>query len=124
MHNKISIAVTAAVLSPLFIANPVWATQKSMDESIVIARAETEGGSKGQTERDKSYPGWEGLQPFEEKRKEGGTGQPGMGQQPQGEGQQGQPGMEQQRQQEGTQGTESPGGATGGDTGTEGGGNP
>jgi|GEM_PF-1448130 len=151
MRSTISIAMMAATLSPLFVVNPVWAVQQSMDGSIVIARAETEGGSKGQTGRDKSYPGWEGFQPFGEQRQQGGGKQPGMEQQRPGEGQQGQPGTEQPRQggggqqgqpgveqqpqgegqqgqpgmeqqrQEGGQGTGSPGGETGGSTGIEGG---
>ncbi|MVF20323.1 hypothetical protein EVC37_01730 [Methylocaldum sp. BRCS4] len=112
MRHKISIALAAAVSSLLFVANPVWAAKKSLDKATVVAGTEAD--------RDKSYPGWEGFQPFGEKQKEGGTGQPETGQQPQGEGQQPQPGME-QRQPEGEQGTGSPGGATGGDSGTEGG---
>jgi len=122
MYSKISVALTAAVLSPLLSLNPAWAAQKSMERPTVAAADETG--------RDKSYPGWKGFQPFEGKRKEGGNGQPGTSPQPQGEGQpgqpatghqpqgEGQPGME---RQEGQPGTGSPGGATGGNTGTEGG---
>lgn len=108
MRHKISIALAAALSSLLFVANPVWAAKKSLDEPIVVAGAEAE--------RDKSYPGWEGFQPFGEKQKEGGTGQPETGQQPQGEGQQTTPAAE-PRQPEGEQGTGRPGG----DSGTEGG---
>jgi hypothetical protein len=124
MRIKVSIALIAVVLSPLYVGNLILAAQKSMDEPTVIAGAE----------RDRSYPGWEGFQPFEVKPKEGGTGQQEMGQQPQGqqgqpeemiqrpqsEGQPSQPQME-QHQPEGKQGVGSPGGNAGGGGGSEGG---
>lgn len=108
MRSTFSIALGAAVSSMLLVYYPAWAAQTPVTEQTIVAEAE----------RDKSYPGWEGFRPFQEKPKEG-EAQPSIDRPPEGERQpEPEPSkVEEPQQPEGEQGT-------GGNSGTEGDENP
>ncbi len=106
MRSTFSIALWTAVSGMSLVCCPAWAARSFVTEQTIVAGAE----------RDKSYPGWEGFQPFQEKPKEGKAG-PDMGQPPEGERQPEPPKAEQPQQPEGEQGT-------GGNSGMEGDANP
>lgn len=108
MRSTFSIALWTAVSSMLLVCYPAWAARSSVTERTIVAGAE----------RDKSYPGWEGFQPFQKKPKEG-EARPDTGQPPKGERQPEPepPKVEQPQQPEGEQGT-------GGNSGMEGDENP
>ena len=107
MRIPFSIA-RATVSSMLLVYYPAWAARSSVTERTIVAEAE----------RDKSYPGWEGFQPYQGKPKEG-EAQPSIDRPPEGERQpEPEPSkVEEPQQPEGEQGT-------GGNSGTEGDENP